>query len=150
MLAAAQARLCAEAKTMVRTTVAIMALVGLSAPTVALSQVGQGAGLGVGSAAPSTPPLLWIRRPDAEDMNRAYPEAARRSGVSGYATMSCKATTEGRLSSCSILAESPPDYGFGAATLSLVPDFRVKPQTPGTPIEGATVVIPIRFIAPRL
>jgi len=70
-------------------------------------------------------------------------------GVGGSATISCKLTAEGRLSNCAVLEETPPNAGFGAAAVSLAPDFRMTPTgAGGKSVEGVTMVIPLHFQPP--
>ena len=91
----------------------------------------------------------WARLPSAEDMARYYPERAQRMEISGQATIACVVLATGDLSDCSIVSESPPDMGFGDATLRASRLFKMKPATLlGQPVDGGKVRIPITWKLP--
>lgn len=102
---------------------------------------------------PVRPPVMptivnpdWSSRPTAEDMERFYPERAKRLDQSGRATLQCRITAKGSVADCSVLAEDPMGYGFGEAALKLSKLFRMKPKLQdGQAVEGAAVKIPIAF-----
>ena len=92
----------------------------------------------------------WARRPNAEDLQRYFPERALRMGVSGTATISCQVRANGTLENCSVVSENPDDQGFGDATLKASKLFKMRPQTKdGSPTEGGQVRIPLRWNVPK-
>lgn len=88
----------------------------------------------------------WRKIPSGDEMAHFYPEGAMRRGLGGKALMQCKVAREGTLYSCTIISESPPNEGFGAAALKLAPYFEMTPQMEdGRPVTGGVVRIPIVF-----
>lgn len=91
----------------------------------------------------------WTRLPAYDDMKSYYPDRAQREGMNGRAVIDCVVTVDGHLDNCKTVSEAPPDYGFGDAALKLAHLFKMKPTTAdGTPVGGARITIPIRFVAP--
>ena len=91
----------------------------------------------------------WIRRPDADDLTRYYPDRASRLNKGGHARMSCTVTASGTLTNCSIVSEDPADLGFGQAALDMAKLFKMRPQTrDGAAVGGASVLIPLTFNPP--
>jgi TonB family protein len=96
-------------------------------------------------AGPTQLPPGFRRMPTSDDLAKAYPEKAMRRGVSGVAVIDCGVNKEGDLADCALSSETPMNYGFGAAAVSLAPLFNVEPRMKnGVAVNGA-VSIPIKF-----
>lgn len=96
---------------------------------------------------PAYPPNpFWLIGPGPADIQAAYPERARSLRVEGVATMSCGVSVIGALENCAVVKEDPPEWGFGAAALSLAPQIRMRTATVGgASVSGGVVVASIRF-----
>ena len=58
----------------------------------------------------------------------------------GHAKLACRVNTDGTLSECRVLDESPKGLGFGAASLRMSRMLRVKPAIrDGKPLAGSIV-----------
>lgn len=100
--------------------------------------------------APPRPLILanpdWEQFPTGDEFAALYPAAARAKGVGGSVVMRCVVTKEGRLTGCVIVSETPPDQGFGAATLATARFFKMRPTThAGQRAEGGVVLIPLKW-----
>jgi TonB family protein len=92
----------------------------------------------------------WSEKPTGEQMAAYYPHVAQAVGLSGRATISCEVTEVGQTVNCKVLSEQPLGMGFGGAAVELAQYFRMKPmQVDGTPVGGAHVTIPIKFLMPQ-
>lgn len=89
----------------------------------------------------------FTQAPTPEEMFAVYPKAAlTKDLLSGSAIVKCKVVTEGQLTDCSLLSETPVGEGFGAAVLALAPKFHLSTWTDdGLPVIGTSVKLPIRF-----
>ena len=81
--------------------------------------------------------------PSAGDMASAYPSKALTERVGGRATISCAVTPDARLADCSVKSETPQDFGFGAAALTLAAKIVLTPQNLPSEVD-----IPLRFEPP--
>lgn len=76
---------------------------------------------------------------------RASPKDAALEGLNGHAVVDCEVGADGALRNCSVVEERPAGWGFGAAAMKAVAQFRMKPATlNGKPVKSA-VRIPIEW-----
>lgn len=102
--------------------------------------------LAAGAYAKPCPPGAkpdWAKLPTGEDLARTWSLVEQRITGPGSAVIQCVATETGALADCKIIAEEPPGYGYGQATLKTMRFFRIA--RPGCPDAGQIVRIPIRF-----
>jgi TonB family protein len=90
----------------------------------------------------------WAQLPSSEEFAAAYPSEAQRLGVTGRAVMRCQVSSQGSLSECRILSETPGGMGFGAAAIALAPKFLAKPDTRDGPARSKAIDVPIDFKLP--
>jgi TonB family protein len=89
---------------------------------------------------------IWLELPSERNIADVYPGEAINQGKGGYAVISCKVKSDGRLQGCRLLNETPGGLGFGTAAMRLAPRFRAYARArDGSPTSGAEVVFPVRF-----
>lgn len=95
--------------------------------------------------------VSWKAKPDADLLQSVYPPEALARSVEGTVKLDCQVTSAGETRNCSVLSETPPDNGFGAAALSLARTFEFHPATrDGAAVEAQHVRIPVTFKPPPL
>lgn len=91
---------------------------------------------------------IWHDRPSMLDVYRAYPAAAKATGVVGNVVVECRMQGRGPLGPCTIARETPAGLGFGAAALTIMGGFKAdEVDAFGLKVEGRKVFIPVRFSA---
>jgi TonB family protein len=76
----------------------------------------------------------WLQTP--RDLARYYPMVALRREMEGAVQLDCLVTTTGALQ-CTVVSETPANWGFGAAAIRIAQDYRMVPATrDGAPIEA--------------
>ncbi|WP_395645359.1 TonB family protein [Terricaulis sp.] len=76
----------------------------------------------------------WSRTP--RDLARYYPARALAMSIEGQAVLDCLVGTDGRLA-CSVVSETPSNWGFGAAAVRISEDYRMVPaMRDGVAVEG--------------
>lgn len=91
--------------------------------------------------------VVWKSKPGPMDLDRYYPEEARRRNQGGWALLRCRVSAEGKMEACRAPASSPEGAHFDAMALKLAPKFRMAPATAdGQPVAGAMITIPITLI----
>jgi TonB family protein len=86
----------------------------------------------------------WQSLPNANDLIRLYPPAARSRRQSAHVRMQCTVMADGSLADCFILEACPSGLGFEQATLKSAVFFRMRPKTlNGAAVSGGHVIIPM-------
>jgi TonB family protein len=78
------------------------------------------------------------------DIPYISPERALKESRSGTVSVSCKVASDGSLSLCNVVSESPSDYGFGSAALNVARQMRLNICNPDTPV-GSIQSLQFRF-----
>jgi len=98
--------------------------------------------------APYSPPVVsdpqWVRRP--RDLARYYPPRALERGMEARVVMDCAVSVQGLLN-CSVVSETPENWGFGEAARRISRDYQMVPATrDGMPIEARyRLVVPFEL-----
>lgn len=87
---------------------------------------------------PTGPPTItnprWLRQP--RDLARYYPARPLARNLTGQVVLDCLVDTNGALN-CSVLSETPANWGFGDAALRIARDYRMVPaMQDGQAVEG--------------
>ncbi len=77
--------------------------------------------------------------PDMDVMASAYPNEALVARVGGRVALDCEVAPTGKITSCDLMSEEPPGYGFGEATaMAFIGHAHVDPASiPGGIPAGA-------------
>lgn len=95
---------------------------------------------------PTITSAAFDRLPDGRAFERFYPSRAREREESGRVVLRCSVNASGALVGCEVVSETPPNWGFGEASLRIAREFRVRPQTAdGVATDGGTITFPIRW-----
>ena len=57
--------------------------------------------------------------PGPDEAAADYPAGAQAAEIEGRVTLDCQVAATGKLIACDVIAENPPGYGFGSATVEL-------------------------------
>ena len=75
--------------------------------------------------------------PSGERAVQLFPDKAIKERVQGQATVECIIQRDGKISSCTVISETPEDYGFGAATAELFVRYaHVNPKSINGGLKG--------------
>lgn len=99
---------------------------------------------------PSVPRIIndpiWRRTPNDAERHAAFPEAATYQEVNGRVDLRCLVQGDGHLTDCTVLLETPPEFGFGQAALKVAPKYQIAPQAAdGAPTAGGLVRFTLEF-----
>jgi protein TonB len=76
----------------------------------------------------------WLRRPS--NLQSYYPRRALQNEINGDVMLDCLVAITGALR-CSVISETPEQWGFGAAALRIAGDYRMEPAIRnGVAVEG--------------
>ncbi|MFT4253476.1 MAG: TonB family protein [Caulobacter sp.] len=99
------------------------------------------------SIAPTRP--NWKTPLSADRIWWAYPPAAVAANKGGKAIIHCDIDAQGLTTTCEVVSETPADFGFGEAALSLRHDMLFIPATRCGKAVPSEVTIPITFAVPE-
>lgn len=86
----------------------------------------------------------WVKLPTAEQLSAAMSKARTPGQI--RVVLDCLIAPDGSTTDCKVASEDPAGQGYGDATLSLAPYFKMTVWTmEGLPTIGARVNIPVRF-----
>jgi TonB family protein len=94
-------------------------------------------------------PASLAQPPSLLEVNAVYPSAAvRAGGVDGRATVRCHVSSQGVVSRCEALSESPRNNGFGEAVKALARRLDIKPGSKAGEPAASGVEITVEFRGP--
>lgn len=89
------------------------------------------------------PPIASTRVPRSEPY---YPRKAMDEGKEGKADIKCLISADHAITQCTVLNETPPKWGFGAAAMELFTGMKVPEMTKsGEPTAGREYKIHMNF-----
>jgi len=91
----------------------------------------------------------WKKAPTPESVMWAYPPKAAAIQQTGKVMMRCQIDAEGKVTDCKVLSETPADFGFGEAAVSLKTQMEFTPESRCGKPTPSEVTIPITFTAPE-
>jgi hypothetical protein len=99
-----------------------------------------------GADAPKNPPAArpgrFTQTPTFEQIVAAMPPGSYSPDSTYIAMIGCKAAEDRSLEGCRVVQQAPGSEDFGRASLSLAPQYRLKPVAEGGYPAGAAVFIP--------
>jgi protein TonB len=117
-------------------------------PLLALAIVA--AGVEPQAAAPVVVEADWAKVAPRIDVATFIQRKARAARRDGAAKIRCEVTLAGKAENCVVIEETPEGSAFGAALVELSTHLNFVPKTvDGEPVEGGTIVIPMRFSVGR-
>ena len=88
----------------------------------------------------------WLRVPHPTHYVEVYPTRMREANAGGRVTLACVVKADTSVRGCTVVDETPPGEGFGAAALKLTQYFNFKPMTvDGVPVDDAKIRLPVLF-----
>lgn len=94
---------------------------------------------------------VWRAQPTGQEASAAYPMRAMANEKIGVAVVRCEAQSDGKLAACSLVCETPKNWGFGKGALSLTKRYRLEPTlADGRSVAGGWVTLPFHFNPPFL
>jgi hypothetical protein len=89
----------------------------------------------------------WRLALDPSKVAQVYPEAAAAKGIStGRGVAKCSVAADGDLTDCLEMPGTPDGLGFSHSAVVIAGAMAMNPWTDeGSPVDGSTIVLPIRF-----
>lgn len=102
------------------------------------------------AAAAAAPPP---RMPKDFDVRTFYPTTAHRAGIEGKAVVDCAVASDGLLSDCRVVSETPAGFNFGTAAVRAYQGKRALPGAPGAPFPSRaqfTLNFGLKYYGPQI